>query len=139
MICPCGSNKKYKECCGAIIEAKRKALTPEELMRSRYSAFVKCDNNYLAFSDANNNLYKENIKNLTNWLKLEIIDAYENIVEYKAYYRQNNEIKVLHEKSSFKKIDGIYKYDSGELYNSKIQRNEMCPCGSGKKFKRCCG
>ena len=21
----------------------------------------------------------------------------------------------------------------------KIGRNEMCPCGSGKKYKRCCG
>jgi len=21
----------------------------------------------------------------------------------------------------------------------KVGRNELCPCGSGKKFKRCCG
>lgn len=23
--------------------------------------------------------------------------------------------------------------------NPKINRNEMCPCGSGKKYKKCCG
>ena len=42
-------------------------------------------------------------------------------------------------KSSFIKEDGTWKYLDGELYNSKIERNESCPCGSGKKFKKCCG
>ena len=23
--------------------------------------------------------------------------------------------------------------------NKKIKRNEPCPCGSGKKYKKCCG
>ncbi len=26
-----------------------------------------------------------------------------------------------------------------EIPSHKVQRNEMCPCGSGKKFKKCCG
>ena len=118
MKCPCGSNKKYKKCCGAIINAKKTALTPEELMRSRYSAFVTCNNKYLSFSDANENFYNENIQNPAQWLKLEIINTYNNTVEFKAYYRENDEIHVLHEKSSFKKINGIYKYDSGKFYNN---------------------
>jgi len=25
------------------------------------------------------------------------------------------------------------------LFDKKISRNETCPCGSGKKYKRCCG
>ena len=36
---------------------------------------------------------------------------------------------------------GIVYYDSFaiEIKNMpKIQRNEPCPCGSGKKFKKCC-
>ena len=24
-------------------------------------------------------------------------------------------------------------------YDRKVSRNEPCPCGSGKKYKRCCG
>ena len=24
-------------------------------------------------------------------------------------------------------------------FDKKISRNEPCPCGSGKKYKRCCG
>ena len=27
---------------------------------------------------------------------------------------------------------------SGGIMNLKLGRNESCPCGSGKKFKRCC-
>ncbi|HEY6010722.1 MAG TPA: SEC-C metal-binding domain-containing protein [Nitrospirota bacterium] len=25
------------------------------------------------------------------------------------------------------------------MKSSKVGRNEPCPCGSGRKFKRCCG
>ena len=36
--CPCGSGKTYAACCKKIISGEKKAETPEELMRSRYSA-----------------------------------------------------------------------------------------------------
>ena len=38
-----------------------------------------------------------------------------------------NPDKNLNEKKSIKEI------------NKKIKRNEPCPCGSGKKYKKCCG
>jgi SEC-C motif-containing protein len=108
-------------------------------MISRYEAFKKEDWAYI--SDTSTCQTIDELKNSPKieWLKLEVIDAYENIVEFKAYYREGNTLSVLHEKSSFVKIDGIWKYDNGELFNTKIQRNELCPCGSGKKFKKCCG
>ena len=37
----------------------------------------------------------------------------------------NNEIK---KNENFKKVS-----------NKKVGRNEPCPCGSGKKYKHCCG
>ena len=46
-ICPCGSKKNHIDCCGAIINGKRQATTCLELMKSRYSAFVKADVDYL--------------------------------------------------------------------------------------------
>jgi SEC-C motif-containing protein len=72
------------------------------------------------------------------WLKLDVLNAYENIVEFKAYYKENGKIAVLHEKSFFIEENGVWKYKDGELFNAKVERNEPCPCGSGKKFKKCC-
>lgn len=118
---------------------KNRASTPEELMRSRYDAFVREDWDYIAKTSTCQSIEELKTSPKLEWLKLDVIDAYDNIVEFKAYYRENNKINVLHEKSSFIKEHGMWKYLDGELYNSKIQRNESCPCGSGKKFKKCCG
>ena len=40
-LCPCGSGKEYCECCEPIIKQKTLAASPEALMRSRYTAYVK--------------------------------------------------------------------------------------------------
>ncbi|MCX6051608.1 MAG: YchJ family metal-binding protein [Campylobacterales bacterium] len=144
MNCFCGLNKDFDMCCGAIISGQKVALTAEELMRSRYSAYVQGDGKYLVFSAVQENRYEEDIalieefSNSVNWLKLDVIKITEDSVEFKAYYRDTNGIQVLHEKSTFIKEDGMWKYADGELYNTKIERNESYPCGSGKKFKKCC-
>ncbi len=113
-------------------------LTPKELMQSRYDAFKRMDGEYLQKTttldvSTDMSLY-ENIE----WLRLDIVDAHEDTVEFKAYFREGDTINVLHEKSRFVQVEGIWKYADGELYNTQIQRNESCPCGSGKKYKKCC-
>ncbi len=118
-----------------------KLLTPKELMISRYEAFVREDWEYIAKTSIH-----QTIEELSNslplvWLKLDIIDAYDDIVEFKAYYKESSidsKVYLLHEKSIFIQENGVWKYLDGELFNTKIQRNEDCPCGSGKKFKKCC-
>ncbi len=110
----------------------------EELMRSRYDAFVRRDWNYLAQTSIHQSIEELSSLGHIEWIKLDVIDAYDNIVEFKAYYKENEHTEVLHEKSSFIKVDGNWKYEDGELYNTKIQRKENCPCGSGKKFNKCC-
>ena len=40
-LCPCGSGKKYAECCEPIIKGTVKAPTAEALMRARYTSYVK--------------------------------------------------------------------------------------------------
>ena len=112
--------------------------TPEKLMRSRYEAFVKEDWQYIAETSIN-----QTTKELSNsmpmtWLKLDVLNSYDNIVEFKAYYKLDDTIEVLHEISTFVKVAGQWKYQDGKLFPSKIERNEICPCGSGKKFKKCC-
>jgi len=143
-MCLCGSTKEFQECCGEIISHKRHAQTPEELMRSRYSAYANADARYLLFSTTQENQHIEDLDPIeefcaqVTWLKLDVLNAKGDIVEFKAYYKDQEGIKVLHEKSNFLKEDGVWKYKDGELYNSKIERNESCPCGSGKKYKKCC-
>ena len=143
-MCICGKSRSYEECCGAIISAKRSAETPEELMRSRYSAYVEANGEYLLQSTVKENRYPqdaaliEEFSNAVEWLKLDVLNAVGDQVEFKAYYRDEEGIHVLHEKSNFVKEDGVWRYKDGELYTTKIERNESCPCGSGKKFKKCC-
>jgi len=115
-----------------------KPLNPKELMISRYSAFVDENWEYLVETSLHQTFKELNNPTTIEWLKLDVIDDYENFVEFKAYYRDNDKIVLLHEKSSFTLVDGVWKYDDGVIFNTKIARNEACPCGSGKKFKKCC-
>ena len=144
MSCICGSQLTFDECCGSIINNERKANSEEELMRSRYSAYVRGDGRYLVISTKKENQYEddaeliEEFSSRVDWLKLDVLHVEPNVVEFKAYYKEGESIKVLHEKSNFIQEGGVWLYVDGELYNSKVERNEPCPCGSGKKFKKCC-
>ena len=143
-MCICGNGLDVNECCGLVIEQKRAAQTPEALMRSRYSAYVLANGEYLVYSSAKENRYADDIALIeefsrsVEWLHLDVLHVTQNTVEFKAYYRDAQGIKVLHEKSNFIQEEGIWKYSNGTLYNSKIERNTSCPCGSGKKYKKCC-
>ena len=113
-------------------------MSPKELMISRYEAFVRKDWNYLAKTATNQSVEELELMPEIAWLKLEVIYAEGSQVEFKAYYRDANGLGVLHEKSNFIQENGSWKYKDGELFTTKIERNESCPCGSGKKFKKCC-
>ncbi|MFT4537949.1 MAG: SEC-C motif-containing protein [Planctomycetota bacterium] len=47
--CPCGSEKKFKRCCLPVHKGES-VPDPEELVRSRYSAFVSGDYRYIIAS-----------------------------------------------------------------------------------------
>jgi len=113
-------------------------MNPKELMISRYEAFVKKDWEYIVKTSTHQTLQELQQPSNIEWLKLNVLDDYDDIVEFKAYYKENGVVGVLHEKSRFIQEDGVWKYESGELFNSKVERNEPCPCGSGKKYKKCC-
>jgi SEC-C motif-containing protein len=148
MECPCGSKIEYEACCGALHSGERAAQSPLELMKSRYSAYVKGNGRYLVDTTVAENRYEADVALIeehaahTEWLGLEIIDSAEHgesgMVEFKAFYRESGKIAVLHEKSRFVKIDGKWLYADGTLFETKIGRNDPCPCGSGKKYKKCC-
>jgi len=69
-------------------------------------------------------------------------------VEFKATYKdsgmQESKYGVMHERSRFIVEDGRWRYVDGEHFAAddiikKPGRNEPCFCGSGKKYKKCCG
>jgi len=45
--CPCGSGERYDACCGRLHRGAADAQTPEELMRSRYSAYALGELDYV--------------------------------------------------------------------------------------------
>ena len=141
-LCPCKSGKNYAECCGAFHLKEKLPKTPLELMRSRYSAYVLGLVEYLIQTDTHSTQEDrsdiEAFAKGVEWIGLEIVDFDTTSVTFKAYYNANGKTQILCEKSEFIRQNGVWKYDKGEMSSGKIERNIACPCGSGKKFKRCC-
>ena len=158
--CPCKSGKTFGECCAAVIAGEKKAATAEELMRSRYSAYVVGAVDFLrnsATKEVQAEFDEEASKAWSaqaNWHGLEIVSTQgggegdkEGVVEFRALYTANGEFCNHHEVAQFVYTDDGWKFADGELVGErpqvrqepKIGRNDLCPCGSGKKYKKCCG
>ena len=131
--------------------------TPEALMRSRYTAFALEDIHYIKNTMKGKALLKADLDETSSWmgqskwLNLEVIKSQIKTpklgtVHFIATYEQNNQIHKIEEVSEFKKLGDKWFYTQGrQLTNSqhqpkiKIGRNDPCSCGSGKKYKQCCG
>lgn len=121
-FCPCGSTDLFSLCCQPKIERIVKAKTAEELMRSRYSAYVVSAIDYLLETTyktlRKNQSYKEieEWSKENNWQKLEILNSTKDTVEFKAYFLDySNQQQVHHEKSTFIFEDGSWYYSFGEF------------------------
>jgi SEC-C motif-containing protein len=155
--CPCGTAKSYPECCGIYISGQTPAPTPLTLMRSRYTAYSKTNIEYIQqtmTAPANIDFNPEEAKEWAasvSWLGLEIVAASQHndrgSVEFIAHFSHAGQQQKLHEISEFHLIHQHWYYVHGtdpqlqplSRASRKIQRNEMCRCGSQKKFKKCCG
>jgi len=153
--CPCQSGHEYQNCCQPIIQ-QQSAQTPEQLMRSRYTAFAINDSDYLQASwHPDNRPTQLSLDDATQWKNLEILKAQpvseqidqattEGWVTFRATFFEPNigsgQWQALEETSRFLRESGKWLYHSGEheISTLKPQRNDSCPCGSGKKFKKCC-
>ena len=117
MLCPCNPNKKYNDCCQKAHKNINTITTAEALMRSRYSAFVLANIEYLQKSHHSStrpsNKGKKEIELWTksvNWLKLEVLKATKDTVEFKAFFMENGAINEIHENSKFCKENGHWVY-----------------------------
>ncbi len=129
-------------------------------MRSRYTAYAIQNIDYLAAThdpETIENMDREDTEKWAQeaeWEGLEIIETEaggpeddEGVVEFVARYSSQGQSVAHHERSTFRRIDGKWFYVDGEMVKPKpvrretpkVGRNEPCPCGSGKKYKKCCG
>ena len=122
--CPCCSGKSFLDCCQPFILGLKKPSTPEELMRSRYSAYANCEVDYLYTTTATKEQKYYSKKEIerwsteNDWLNLEIVHSTENTVEFKASHQIKGsiDIQIHHELSRFIQEGNDWKYLDGEFF-----------------------
>ncbi|EHD21587.1 MULTISPECIES: YchJ family protein [Brenneria] len=151
--CPCGSGLPYRSCCQPYLIHAAQPAAPVTLMRSRYTAYVRRDVDYLIATwhpELQPEKWRSSIVEScqdTRWLGLSILATSvggtpdEGYVEFAARYssaanKQQTRL-IMRERSRFLRHHNRWYYMDG--IHLQTGRNEHCPCGSGKKYKKCCG
>ena len=134
------------------------AETAEKLMRARYCAYTRVQMDFLFETTHPDHRQGYDHKGTKEWAEsaewegLEIVGSRkgeegdsDGEVEFIARYRLKGVPREHHEIAGFKKEKGVWLFTEGAmvrpkpLVSTKIGRNEPCPCGSGAKYKKCCG
>ena len=119
MTCPCGSGESYEDCCGPIVRNERPADTAEELMRSRYTAYVLGDVDHL-FRTWHPAERPDDLSGLpqVDWRGLEILEVVDGgpaddtgVVEFRALHAGGE----LRERSRFVRRAGRWVYLDGDV------------------------
>jgi SEC-C motif-containing protein len=116
--CPCESGKPYELCCQPYVDKKIDAPTAETLMRSRYTAFVLQNEEYLRYSwHPDYRPEKIHLNEQTQWLGLKIVNTVagdvadeSGEVEFVARSKINGRASRLHENSRFSRFEGRWAY-----------------------------
>ena len=152
--CTCFSGLPFGECCAPYLERLAVPESAEALMRSRFSAFQVKDPDYLkeTWDPIKRPKHLDFEKDERVWSSLEIVSTVgglaqdeRGVVEFKAQYKLGDDTYLFHEISRFVKREGRWLYlDATFPYHGKVAhkgewlKNAPCPCGSGKKLKKCC-
>lgn len=123
--CPCQSQKEINNCCLPFIKGEKLPQSPEELMRSRYTAFCLKEIDYLAGttdpenSESFDREANEEWAKQASFLNLDVKnsseDGDEGQVEFVAEFSVDGETLQHHEKSKFIRKDGKWFFHSGEV------------------------
>jgi SEC-C motif domain protein len=119
--CPCGTGLPLAECCGRLHDGTATAATAEQLMRSRYSAFVLGDPAYLlATWHPSTRPRRLDLDGDVRWTGLEVLAttggsllAAEGTVEFRAHYVVGGREGAQHENSRFSRDGGQWRYVDG--------------------------
>lgn len=151
--CPCGGGE-FSQCCQPIIHGSEQSPTAERLMRARYSAYATGAIEFLGKSTHSRTRKQFDPEGAarwsqdSRWLGLTILGSDSSLpdrahVNFEARFEdKGGELIVHRERSLFERESGEWRFVSGGAIpatSQKIGRNEPCPCGSGRKHKKCCG
>jgi SEC-C motif-containing protein len=146
--------------CMPFVRGEKLPATAAELMASRYVAYTVGAVDYLMETNDPKTRSQADRKATQEWSEraewrgLEIlsterggVDDQEGQVEFIARYAMDGVEHTHHERARFRRLDGRWYFTSGDKVSQapirkagpKIGRNDPCPCGSGKKYKKCCG
>ncbi|MDO4879380.1 MAG: YchJ family protein [Neisseria sp.] len=147
--CPCQSGLTYAECCRPPHQGAP-ADHAEKLMRSRYTAYVLRDIAYIIQTTVPAQQPLLDAAALaqwaeqTEWLGLDILRHEPNagkhhaLVEFAAYFAGQGGVRETHrERSAFVTINGRWYFIDPTVPPPSMK--SACICGSGKKYKHCCG
>ena len=146
--CPCQSSKSYKDCCGRFHTHAQFPETAEQLMRSRYAAYVLKNVPYIVDNTVPSQQALLNVQAIQAWaentqwlglqiLKTETLSKFQSAVEFNAVFQGEEGEQTHHERSIFVKIDERWYFVDPTVPLPTMK--QPCVCGSGKKFKHCCG
>lgn len=159
--CPCGG-AAFATCCQPYLAGWDTPPTAEALMRSRYSAYATENIDYLGKTSGGEALADFSPKSAASWAKNATFTRLEvratelgqasdttGLVEFAATFVENGKTQVVAERSRFERQtpgdpSTPWRYVGREKATPvkaapKAGRNDPCPCGSGQKFKKCCG
>jgi len=121
--CNCGSGNLYGDCCAIAHKNIEMVTSAEQLMRSRYTAYVLGDIEYLMKSHHSSTCPVKEKKEIlkwaksVKWLRLEVLKTsngevgdVEGVVEFKAYFQENGVEEVIHENSKFNRENNHWVY-----------------------------
>ena len=153
--CPCGSGNKFGDCCALYINGIP-APDAQTLMRSRYTAYVVGALDHVAATHAPevrddfNRAEAERLARVCQFQELDIRKVIEKgdsaQIDFLIRFRRDNKDMMQVELADFRREHGRWLYAGGNVSSqvaqrtvTRVGRNDPCPCGSGKKAKRCCG
>jgi SEC-C motif-containing protein len=160
MEIPFRDAQALKAFCQPFLRGEKKPSTAAELMASRYVAYATGEVDYLLDTHdpktrgQTDRAATSDWSRRADWQGLEIVSATEGgpeddagQVEFIARYAMDGKDHVHHERAQFRRIEGRWFFVDGQKVSApplkrdaeKVGRNYPCPCGSGKKYKKCHG
>lgn len=140
-----------------MIPKKSWPQSPKDLLDARYRAHEKADVDFIVASTYPEMREKLDQTVIQNWCKQakwlgyqveeEKIETDKAFVTFLLRYEENQKSVNHYETAEFRKLEERwYYYDSSfpkpktvKREDPKVGRNDPCSCGSGKKYKKCCG
>jgi SEC-C motif-containing protein len=143
-----------------LLLGQTRAATAEAVMRARYTAYSLAEIDYLYASSGPRVRAEFDAESSRKWaqsaewkgftiLQSEGGGAQDDrgVIEFVAHYRIEQADYEHHEIATFGRVEGEWRFQDGRMVNPpperrevpKIGRNDPCTCGSGKKYKKCCG